>query len=72
MLRVWEYADSPGKNVLYKLLSKLSKELKETGIGNSGFVWWYDFTEWKDFCKFAIDVYDKKRKTGCQVDLYRD
>lgn len=64
MLGVWEYADSMQKNVLYKLLSRLSKELKEAGIENSGFVWWYDFSEWKDFCRFAIGVYDKKRKAA--------
>lgn len=62
MLGIWEYADSPQRNVLYKLLSKLSKELKKAGIENPGFVWWHDFSEWKDFCRFAIDVYDKKKK----------
>lgn len=62
MLRDWEYADSPQKSVLYKMLSRLSKELKEAGIEELRYVWWYDFNEWKDFCKFAIDVYDRKRK----------
>jgi len=62
MLRDWEYADSPQKNNLYKMISRLSKDLKEAGIEELRFIWWYDFSEWKDFCKFVIGVYDKKRK----------
>ncbi len=56
----WEYADSLEKNILFKMLSNLSKELKQSGIENR-FIWWYDFSEWKDFCKFAIDTYNKRR-----------
>lgn len=55
----WEYADSPEKNLLFKMLSKLSKELKQFGIEDFGFIWWYDFSEWKDFCKFAVNIYNK-------------
>lgn len=58
----WEYADSPEKNLLFKMLSKLSKELKQSGIEDLRFVWWYDFSEWKDFCKFALDVYNKGKR----------
>lgn len=57
----WVYADSPKKNTLFKMLSKLSTELKESGIEDLGMIWWYDFSEWKDFCKFALDVYEKKK-----------
>ncbi len=57
----WEYADSPEKNLLFKMLSELSNELKQLGIENSGFIWWYDFSEWKDFCKFVVNVYNKRR-----------
>jgi hypothetical protein len=57
----WEYADSPEKNNIFKMLSKLTKELKELGIEKYGFKWWYDFSEWKDFCKFAVDVYNRQR-----------
>lgn len=57
----WEYADSPEKNLLFKLLSQLSKELKQYGIEELRFIWWYDFSEWKDFCKFAVDVYNKRK-----------
>lgn len=60
MLKHWEYADSPEKSLLFKMLSRLSKELKHLGIEDSRFTWWYDFSEWRDFCKFAIDVYDRK------------
>jgi hypothetical protein len=56
----WEYADSPEKNLLFQTLSKLTKELKEAGIEEFRFIWWYDFSEWKDFCKFAVDAYNKK------------
>lgn len=56
----WDYADTPRKNKLFKMLSNLSKELKEQGIEEYRFVWWYDFSEWKDFCKFAVDIYNKK------------
>lgn len=56
----WEYADSPEKNLLFNMLSKLSVELKELGIIEYGFTWWYDFSEWKDFCKFAVNIYNKK------------
>lgn len=62
MLKDWEYADSPEKSLLYKMLSQLSKELKEAGIEELHYVWWYDFSEWRDFCKFVIGIYDKKRK----------
>lgn len=61
ILREWEYADSPQKNMLFKMLSKLSKELKSLNPDINIFIWWYDFSEWKDFCKFGVDVYDKRR-----------
>jgi hypothetical protein len=60
--RFWEYADSPDKNRLFKMLSKLSKQLKTLNPNIETFIWWYDFSEWKDFCKFALDVYNKKFK----------
>lgn len=56
------YADSPSKNTLFKTLSELSKELKESGIEDLRMSWWYDFGDWKDFCKFALDVYEKKKR----------
>jgi len=61
MLKHWEYADSPEKNFLYKMLSRLSEELKQFGIEDYHYIWWYDFRDWKSFCKFVIDIYDKKR-----------
>ena len=57
----WVYADSPEKNRLFKMLSKLSKELKQSGIEDLRMIWWYDFSEWKNFCRFALDVYEKKK-----------
>lgn len=63
-LEMLKYADSPEKNLLFKMLSRLSKELKQSGIEGFHFIWWYDFSEWRDFCKFAIDVYDRKKAGG--------
>jgi len=57
----WEYADAPEKNFLFKMLSKLSRELKKNGIEELRFIWWYDFSEWKDFCKFAVDIYNQRK-----------
>ena len=62
ILKDWEYADSPEKNLLFKMLSRLSKELKQSGIEEMRFIWWYDFSEWRAFCKFAIEVYDRKKR----------
>lgn len=59
-LKEWEYADSPKKSLLFQMISQLSKELKQSGIEDYRSIWWYGFSEWKDYCKFAIDVYDKK------------
>ena len=56
-----EYADSPDKNSLFKMLSELTKELKSRGIVDLGYIWWYDFSDWQKFCQFAIDVYEGKR-----------
>lgn len=53
--------DSPRKNTLFKLLSTLSIELKAKGIESLHYKWWYDFSDWQSFCKFATDVYDQKR-----------
>jgi len=60
-LKALEYADSPKKNLLFKMLSRLSKELKKSSVEKC--TWWYDFSEWRDFCKFAIEIYEKKLKT---------
>lgn len=67
ILKDWEYADSPEKNLLFKMLSRLSKELKKSGIEGYRFMWWYDFSEWSDFCKFVIDVYDRKK--SCKQEM---
>ena len=32
ILKTWEYADSAEKNVLFKMLLRLTKELKQEGI----------------------------------------
>jgi hypothetical protein len=45
--------DNAEKNALFRMLSALSQDFKE----NTDFTtmkWWYDFSEWQDFCKFAI------------------
>jgi len=54
-----DYPDSPSKNTLYILLAELSGELKRCGIEEMGFKWWYDFSTWESFCKFAVKVAEK-------------
>ncbi len=56
--------DGPDQNVLFKLLSTVTKELKESGIEQQRYVWWYDFSTWQNFCKFAVDVYKRKKVEG--------
>ncbi|MBL8029001.1 MAG: toll/interleukin-1 receptor domain-containing protein [Fibrobacteres bacterium] len=56
----WDNADGPEQNRLFQLLSKLSKSLKARN--DTGYIWWYDFSDWQSFCKFAVDAYDKKRR----------
>ncbi len=51
-----DYPDSPIKNSLFMMLSELTQELKECGIEDMGFKWWYDFSTWEQFCKFAVAV----------------
>lgn len=55
-----DYPDSPGKNTLFILLSELTRELKNCGIEDMGFKWWYDFSTWEDFCRFAVEVSQRK------------
>jgi hypothetical protein len=55
-----EYADSPDKSALFKMLSELSNKLKkEGGIESHHFIWWYDFSDWQAFCKFVVESYRK-------------
>lgn len=51
--------DGPETNILFKMLSELSLSFKKES--NTGFIWWYDFSEWQDFCKFAVESYRKNR-----------
>lgn len=48
------YADSPEKNNLFIMLSALTKELKDRGIEDHTYIWWYDFSTWQNFCQFAV------------------
>ena len=48
----------PERNTLYRMLRELSGILSPS-CGD--LTWWYDFSEWKDFCQFAIDAYDRDR-----------
>jgi hypothetical protein len=49
--------DSPETNALFKMLKELSEDLK--GLGYTNHVWWYDFSTWESFCKFAVESYEK-------------
>jgi integrase len=53
-----EFGDSPRQNDLFQLLSGLSKKLKAYRADE--FNWWYDFSNWQDFCKFAVLAYRKR------------
>lgn len=44
----------PETEPMFKLLSRLSKELKKSGIEDLHYTWWYDFSEWSDYCKFMM------------------
>lgn len=57
--------DSPERNNMYKMLSELSRDFKAND--ETAYVWWYDFSEWQDFCKFAYDAYLKAREAGEMV-----
>ncbi len=50
--------DSPENNHLFKMLSELSIEFKESEY--TGNIWWYDFSDWQKFCTFVVDVYHKQ------------
>lgn len=52
-----EALDGPDENRVFAMLSELSKDLKEHD--HTGYVWWYDFSDWQDFCKFAFDAYNR-------------
>jgi hypothetical protein len=58
------YPDSSHKNALFIMLSELTEELKESGIEDMGYKWWYDFSTWENFCKFAIAVSKGDRPGG--------
>jgi hypothetical protein len=49
--------DGPDTNNLFKMLSELSRRFKKEY--GTGYVWWYDFSEWQDFCKFAVESYQR-------------
>jgi len=54
------FGDSPESNRLFQMLSELSTRLKNEGIENHQFVWWYDFTEWQKFCEFALNIHRER------------
>lgn len=52
---VYEFpSDGPEKSDIFKMLSELSRDFKANG--QTGYVWWYDFSKWQDFCKFAYEA----------------
>jgi len=60
-LKEMEHVDSPKTNSLFIMLSELTNELKDQGIADLGYKWWYDFEDWQSFCQFAIEVFEGKR-----------
>lgn len=60
-----QLGDSPDSNALFKILKEISQELKNKY--DTSYNWWYDFTTWEKFCKFAVDCYEKnKREIKCE------
>lgn len=53
------------KQILFKMLKELSDDFKKNG--NTGYRWWYDFSIWERFCKFAYDGY--VRSVGEKSDV---
>ena len=49
--------DLPAKHLLFKMLRELSDDFKSKG--HTGDVWWYDFSSWGNFCKFALESFKK-------------
>ncbi len=49
--------DLPGKHVLFKMLRELSDDFKAKG--HTGEAWWYDFSSWGNFSKFALESFKK-------------
>ena len=52
-------SDGPDTNSVFKMLSELSRDFKDNDY--TRFNWWYDFSEWKSFCKFAVDAYNRHK-----------
>jgi len=50
--------DSAEKNRVFKMLSELSQIFKADD--DTGWICWYDFTEWSDFCKFVRKEYYRR------------
>ncbi len=50
-------AESPDANELFQILSEVSTRLKEEGIEELHYIWWYDFTSWEKFCQFALNIH---------------
>ena len=47
-----EYADSPENNLVFRMLRELSEYMKANQ--DTGYVWWYDFSDWQKFCQYVI------------------
>lgn len=49
---------NPENNALFKMLSALSRDFKDIP-DITDLNWWNDFSEWQDFCKFAVAAGEK-------------
>ena len=56
----WDYADSPERNRLYKMLKELS-DLLRAEMESTRSIWWYDFKDWQSFCKYAVEKYNEDK-----------
>ncbi len=58
-----DWGDLPRNSALFQMLKELSLKLKNEGIEDHHFDWWYDFNNWQSFCKFVLKCYGVKTKS---------
>jgi len=55
------YVDGPSTNPAFLMLRELSQDLKDS---STSMIWWYDFSNWQDFCKLAVKKHRERKGTA--------